>query len=813
MSSYSRLPQGSQPPLEPPVYSHEDHLLHSPTTPAPPQMEIFEVDDTDVAQVHPKRASIFSRIAHASRYTFYNFNENFVTPFMRVVDPFREGIAFLDRSYELIILRLGNPLVVKRLLYVFFVVVLMNSLYYAERNDGVKGVSGGGFTDGKLFDIDLLGNNIKQYIDPLVLKENIQYISSMSRFPGTIGDLAVARYVKWYFSNNGIKNVYMDEELIFMNYPHYENTYLKFSDGSFEATLDSFAFNPDALGTQGEIEAPYIFANSGDYTDFIRLRDNGVLIDGCIVVLNYGGKHDEALKVSFAYQMGAKAVVFITPATDWAGTRNEEYIDKIGVAGIRYSPGDILDPTWTKTSEGSPNKDWKKSPVTPKIPTIPISWKDGQHLIRQLGDNGIRFEDGPYSGTPNTSKTIKLNITLTESSAQPIWNVIGTIKGREQAGKALIFGAARDSTGRGATTSASGTAALIELVKIFTSLQRQYDWSPSRTIFFASFDATEYNVAGAMLWVNKGKKELLEQGYGYIDVGDLCLGDLLTVVANPLLHGVILEEMRKVQLDPAHFDGAQTLFQLYTQQHDGQAVLDSNFLEHKNYVPFLNLLNIPSVDAGFRVRDHAYQPLQSKLNLFENLNAHFGGDMLRQSAIIEFLARLGLRLAEDPMIPYNFNFFVNQIIEYKDDLQKLINEHSSMHGLTLTDLNRGIAKVVNGAQSIEEFKLEWREFLKDSATMEPVMLGNTRRFTNENVVAFNRLFVELHENRMRPGYKNILMGTAFSAPKYGATNHHWNSFPFVRDAIINEDAPAALAQLETLGQVLIEAGNLLMSYG
>lgn len=784
-------------------------------------MEQFDIDEADVAPRTPKCSSVFGRFAHASRRTFANINEHFIHPMMRVVDPFREGIAFLDRSYELVILRLGNPLVVKRLLYVFFVVVLMNSLYYAERNDSVKGVSGGGFTDGKFFDIDLLGNSLKQYIDPLVVKENIQYMSSVSRFPGTVGDLAVARYVKAYFSNNGIKNVYIDEELIYLNYPQAENTYLKFSDGSFEAKLldgpveeiHNLAFNPDALGTHGEIEAPYVYVNSGDFSDFMRLHDNSISIEGCIVLVNYGGKHEEALKVSFAHQMGAKAVVFISPATEWTGTKNEDYIEKIGVAGTRYSAGDILDPLWTGTSEGAPNTDWNKSQVTPKLPTIPISWKDGQHLIKELGDNGIKYEDGPRSGTPNTSKKLKLSINLHESSAQPIWNVIGTIKGREQAGKALIFGAARDSTGQGATTSASGTAALLELVKIFTSLQRQYDWSPSRTIFFASFDATEYNVAGAMLWVNKGKKELLEQGYSYIDVGDLCIGDLLTVVANPLLHSVILEEMRKVQLDPAQFNGALSLFQLYTLQHNGQAILDSNFVQDKNYVPFLNALNIPSVDVGFRARDHAFQPLRSNLNLFENLDSHFGGDMLHQTAIIEFLARLGLRLAEEPMIPFNFNTLVNQIIEYKDDLQRLIDEHSSLQGLSLTDLNRGIAKLVNGAQSIEEFKLEWREFLKKTVAMEPVMLGNTRRFTNENVVAFNRLFVELHGNRMRPGYNNILTGTAFSAPKYGSTGHSWNSFPFVRDAVINEDAPAALAQLETLGQVLTEAGNLLMSYG
>lgn len=781
-------------------------------------MERFELDEAEVVG-RQKRAPLISRIAAICSSVFHIFNDSVVSPIMKAVDPFREGLAYLDRAYELVVVRVGNPLVVKRLLYVTFVVVLMNSLYFAERNDSIKGVSGGGFTDGKLFDIDLLTGNLGHYIDPLTIKENIEYLSSVARFPGSVGDLATARYVQSYFSNNGIKNPHIDEERVYLNYPRADGTYLKMADGSFEATLSdgpndniqNLAFNPNALGTHNEIEAPYVFVNYGGRSDFMRLSESGVSLDGCILLVKYGGPFPEPMKLRLAQQYGAHAIVFISPSTEWQGVTSDEFIAKIDMANSRYSGGDILDPQWTAQRDSQPNEDWNASAVTPKIPLIPISWKDGLFLIDQL-KSGIQFEDGPYSGTRHDSKPLKLSINIQESKHHPIWNVVGTIKGREQAGKAIIFGAARDSTCHGASTSATGTAVLLELVRLFTSLQRQYDWSPSRTMYFVSFDATDYNVAGSTLWINKGKKEILEQGYAYVDLGEIHLGDVLSIAANPLLHTVILEELSKVTLDSSKFDNARTLFELYTKQHGGKNAIPNCFLVNKNYVPFINNVNIPAVDVGFRNPDHKTEPLKSCLDLFNHVDT-FSGQMEHQVALVEFLARFGLRMAEEPLIPYDFNHFANQLVAYKDDLQKTIDEHPAMKGLSLSDLNRGISKFMNGAQNIEEFKQEWKDFLKSSGTMEPVMLGNTRRYINENVVAFNRLFVSSEGRSLRPGYANFLTGVSYFAPQSSSDDYQWNSFPFVRDAILIEDTRAALTELERLGITLSEGAALLMTYG
>ena len=799
------------PPPLPPAYL-SDALLHSP-------MEPFEVEDAETA---PKPRSLLSTIVNASQNTFRSLHHNVLASVMRVVDPFREGIAVVDRTYELFILKLGNPLVVKRLLYISFVVVLMNSLYYAERNDGVKGISSGGFTDGKLFYIDLLGNSLRQYIDPLVLKEDIEYVSSVSRLPGTVGDLAIARYFKSYLANNRIKSVLIDEHDTYINYPAVNGSYIRLADGTFEATLtDSLldgadyiqrlAFNPDALATDGEIEAPYIFANYGEESDFARLSDAGIPLNGCILLVKYGGNLPESRKLVLAHELGAQAVVFISLSSDWTGANSDEHINRWGVGNTRYGAGDLLDPFWTTHLADARNLDWAASGAAPQIPLIPVCWKDGKYLIDQLGKDGIRYEDGPFSGTSDTSKCLKLKIALNGRRYQSIWNVFGSILGREQASKGIIFGAPRDSTCFGASTSATSTAVLLSLAKVLTSLQRQYDWSPSRSIHFVSFDATDYNVAGSALWVKERKKELFEQGYTYIEVSDIYLGDILTVAANPLLHSVLLEELDKVAIEPAHFGGAQNLYQLYVKQHGKKSTVASSFLENKNYMPFINSLNMPAIDVGFRAKDPARQPIHSCLDLFENLDKHRDGKMEHQVAMTELLARLGLRLAEEPIIPFDLSHFSTMIAAYNDDLQKLLDEHLSMRGIDLKELNRATAKLLQGAQSLEDFKQEWRDFVK-SSDVEPVMLANTRRFANENVVTFNRLFVASNESLARPECYNFLTGTPHVAPPYSNDGREWNSFPFVRDALLMEDAQAAAWELERLTRTLAHAAELLVMY-
>lgn len=72
--------------------------------------------------------------------------------------------------------------------------------------------------------------------------------------------------------------------------------------------------------------------------------------------------------------------------------------------------------------------------------------------------------------------------------------------------------------------SNTGTVALLEMVKIFTSMQRKYLWTPSRSIFLFRLMPLEYNLAGAAEWIENRKESLRKEGYVYIDLSDLVAG-------------------------------------------------------------------------------------------------------------------------------------------------------------------------------------------------------------------------------------------------------------------------------------------------
>ena len=76
-------------------------------------MEQFEIDDPQLPA-----SGLLVKFAN-------NFNTRILRPVTRIIDPIYEGYKYFQMQYERSILKLGNPLVVKRLLYVSFVMVIV----------------------------------------------------------------------------------------------------------------------------------------------------------------------------------------------------------------------------------------------------------------------------------------------------------------------------------------------------------------------------------------------------------------------------------------------------------------------------------------------------------------------------------------------------------------------------------------------------------------------------------------------------------------------------------------------------------------
>ena len=167
--------------MHPPEYDD----VHTP-------MEQFEIDDPQLPA-----SGLLVKFAN-------NFNTRILRPVTRIIDPIYEGYKYFQMQYERSILKLGNPLVVKRLLYVSFVMVIVFGITKYSDNDSISGASVGAFTRGRFYDIDKVGESITHFIDPKEMKEHLEYFSSIPHITGTKGDLALAKYVQSFFKNNGL---------------------------------------------------------------------------------------------------------------------------------------------------------------------------------------------------------------------------------------------------------------------------------------------------------------------------------------------------------------------------------------------------------------------------------------------------------------------------------------------------------------------------------------------------------------------------------------------------------------------------------
>lgn len=769
-------------------------------------MEQFDIDEDEVYEPL-KRGGFFTRALFATKNVVFCCHDRFMSKFSYVIDPVYEGYSYFSAKYELAITRVGNPLVVKRLLYVFVVVVGMYLVTLGESREGVSGLSGDAFSVGRFYDIPKLGATLSSYIKTSSFEENLEYLSAMPHVAGTTGDLALAKYVQQYFSNNGLLVTQLNELESFLNYPKAAGTYLKLGDDSFHATLyegtddqmQNLAFNPNSPNTDGEIHAPYVFANFGELHDFEKIVKAGVEVEGAIVLIKYGGATPEPNKVRAAARLKAKAVVFISPLIDWAGKTHDDMIQRINVGLTRVSPGDVLTPGFSAQSNAINKLTWAKSDITAKIPTIPISWKDGKALVEKLHSGGYDFGDGWFSGTASSEQTLKLSIQNEERSTHLLWNVYGYIGGREQADRGVIFGAPRDSGCYGASTSGSGTAALLELVKAFTSLQRRFDWSPARSIYFVSFDATEYNLAGSAEWVKSRERDLEKEGYAYIDVSDLVSGDNLSIHSSPLMHNLIKDELQKVELfDEQKTNGMKTLYDLYRSQNDGKDTISYTMVENKNYIPLINMLGMPSMDIGFRGKQ---VPKSSCLDTFQNLEKE--STMKIHAQMVELIARIGLNLAETPIIPFDFAVLADRLLEYVTDLEKFAKEQTSGQvKLLFNKIQSAINMLKSYANRVNNFRKDRDTFVSGNSPLEPAMLSAARRNLNYNMAGFKNEFLAEENGGSRAGYQSLLFGASFYSPQYDDKLYEWNTFPFVRDRIMERDGSKAQFELNRLAQLV-----------
>lgn len=453
-------------------------------------------------------------------------------------------------------------------------------------------------------------------------------------------------------------------------------------------------FNPPKVQTasyhgysaSGNVTGPLMYVNYCDKKDFKRLLDSKIDVKGAVVLCRYyGTQPDLAMKIKEAQDAGAAGVlVYSDPADDgfkkgnpWPDGkwRPGDSVQRGSVAQTNMIMGDVLTPGRPSIKKQERmSKD--KNPALPKIPSLPLSWKDAQKLLKSLQGSGEQLPDewvggvpdvGDkwYSGHPTTSPKVNLQNHQDEIQQQRITNVFGSLRGNEDPARKIVIGNHRDSWCFGAADPGSGTAVMLEVVRVLGDLRAQ-GWRPLRTIEFASWDSGEYNRIGSTEHVEANVDALREGAIAYLNVDIGVTGDKLWASGSPIFQHAWIRVLDRLT-DPHQ---NKTLKELW--ENKGAKIGGPNAASDD--VPFLSIAGTSSLNFGFTsdVKDnHAPNPMVG--SCYESLNwmkKYVDPEFKFHNLLAQIWVLLILELAQEPIMPMKIDDYARAL---QEEGQKLLD--------------------------------------------------------------------------------------------------------------------------------------------
>ena len=137
------------------------------------------------------------------------------------------------------------------------------------------------------------------------------------------------------------------------------------------------------------------------------------------------------------------------------------------------------------------------APTLPKIPVVVISANEAAALKSAMRGAG----PGPA--------TVRIAVDM-DQGLRPIYNVVASLKGRDQPDRRIMLGTHHDAWTFGGVDPGTGAAALLEVAKGLGTLAKS-GWRPARTIDIAFWDAEEFGLVGSTEYAEQFRATLQEQ--------------------------------------------------------------------------------------------------------------------------------------------------------------------------------------------------------------------------------------------------------------------------------------------------------------
>lgn len=775
-----------------------------------------EMQQMDIEDPQSDSSSNRSLLGYRLSKRFSTFTNSFSSLTLPSFRSYLSNISWPRINYQS--LDTNRVVIIGRLLGVF---LIMGVLYILIASD-VLSFTKNRMGMGQMYDPESIRIFIQNHMnDHGHMQKYLEHITDFPHIAGTEGNYVLGEWVMELFKSSELEDVNMERFDVYLNYPRKDGRRVAIVEPEnlkWEARIEedqerSFVFHGHSKS--GDVTGPLVYANFGSKEDFKTLEDNGISVkDAIVLVRYYGSQGDRALKVKAAELAGAAGcIIYSDPSQDgfvqgptfpdgrWMPN---DGVQRGAVSLMSWVVGDVLTPGWASTPSNKQALKAEDSPGLNKIPSIPISWNDAKHLLGAISGHGTQMTD-VWKGTPDTDywtgdqKSPKVNLKnlQDEEAKQPIYNVLGKISGWERPEKRVIVGNHRDAWCTGAADPGSGTAVMLEVIRIFGELRR-LGWRPLRTIEFASWDGEEYNLIGSTEHVENREAELRAEGVAYLNVDVGVSGTDFHAAASPLYQRMLLHVLDRVG-DPSQ---GKSLGEIWSTSGRGLEGLGAG----SDFVAFQDIVGTSSIDMFFKGQKFPYH---SCYDNFEWMSKFGDPDWKYHQAMGEIWALMILELADKPLLPFDMNAYAQAVGKYIDDLDSYARAAPGADESNVVDLGplrKSSEYFTEQAKTFHDFDEHWRNFVFGSGGFESAAMATARAEHNDRLIHFETDLLDLSEGGglvNRTQFKHVI----FAPQAWSGYDEAY--FPGIRDAIEAGDWREAQHQVEKVSGILEAAAKKL----
>jgi N-acetylated-alpha-linked acidic dipeptidase len=569
----------------------------------------------------------------------------------------------------------------------------------------------------------------------------------------------------------------------------------------------------NAYSPSGDVTGEIVYVNFGIPTDYETLDKLGISVKGKIVLARYGGSW-RGIKPKVAAEHGAIACIIYSDPHEDGYFQGDVYpdgpfrgwgmIQRGSVMDMPRYPGDPSTPD-RPSKPGVERIPMNKIETFAPIPVQPMSYRDGVELLKRLkgpiapeawrGALPITYRIGPGPAK------VHMNLQMDYGQRRLI-NVVGKITGAVAPDEWIVVGSHRDAWTFGASDSVSGHVSMMAVARAMSEMMKK-GWKPRRSVLFISWDGEEQGLLGSTEFVEDLTSELRAKVAVYVNrdagAGGLNFSSSAVHSLTPFVHE-LSQSIRPEGATKNLYDG--WLERSRENAPQGQPILKAPPVgalgSGSDYTAFLDHVGIASMDMGLNGRggDGSYHSTYDNPTWFKKyIDPKFTYSVLAS----QVTGVATLRLAEAEVLPFDYESYGRQILEYIGEIEQQAAK-ASPDGAKRIDF----AGLRSAAEAFAKAGADVR------ARGESMLGGATSAPTNASLAELNHRLMMAERDLIepaglpdRPWYRHVIYAPGLY------TGYGVKTIPGVREAVDAGNYTRAAEQAQIVIRALQRATRTL----